>query len=1017
MLYKKSVVLIFSVLTLVSSLMNGTVLGADLRFLSGHVPAAVARLSPVGSLAATNQIRLAIGLSLRDPAGLNEFLARLYDPASPDYRKYLTPEEFTTRFGPTERDYEAVKEFAQANGLTVLQTQGNRLVLDVAGPAAAVETALHIRLQTYQHPTEARRFFAPDTEPSVPADLRVADIQGLSDFSKPHSYLKKAMATSAPKDGTGFGGAYMGDDFRNAYAAGTTLTGAGQMVGLLQFDGYYPSDIAAYVADAGGTRANIVVQRVLLDGYDGTPTSAGNPEVSLDIEMAMAMAPGLDKIVVFEAGPNGYPNDVLDAMVQNSAVKNLSSSWGWSGGPDSTTDEIFQEMAAQGQSYFTAAGDSCAFTPGANSVNGLDNPNNENAPTSSPYVTAVGGTTLSMNGSGSSFASETVWNWGGGVGSSGGISSGYAIPGWQAGISMAANKGSTTYRNVPNVALTADNVAVYYGNGGNGYFGGTSCAAPLWAGFMALVNQQAASQGNSPAGLINPAVYAIGKGQNTNYSYAACFHDTTTGNNFSSDSPGNYSAVAGYDLCTGWGTPNGVSLISALSGSNNSSVSTTNSSGGSTNNGTASVAILGISPGTGFTFSGWAGGPFAPTSEIFQLTNGSTSGGNWSLVSTSAWLTVQTTNGTLAGNSTIGVGVTLSPAAKALTMGSYSTSLGFANLSANAIQSIPVTLQVVQPISLSPVQGFTAAGLTGGTFTPASQVFVITNFSGSTMNWSLVNTSSWLSVSAVGGSLKAGGSTVLTVSLSSSARSLKAAVYNANIRFNSTAGLIAVVPFTLAITAPVLQNGGFETGTLAGWTKTANSTVLVIRGNPSFVHSGIYGAQLGPSSSAGYLSQAANTVSGQTYLLSLWLRNYNGRVPNWFQVRWNGAPMFVLTNFANKNWTNLQFLVTAASGTSVLQLAFQGSQDALGLDDVSMTPVANASIKLAARKSDDFQLVWNTSTGVVYQAQYKTNLSQLDWINLGISTPANTATLTTTDTNALQSSPQRFYRLLALPAP
>jgi hypothetical protein len=125
----------------------------------------------------------------------------------------------------------------------------------------------------------------------------------------------------------------------------------------------------------------------------------------------------------------------------------------------------------------------------------------------------------------------------------------------------------------------------------------------------------------------------------------------------------------------------------------------------------------------------------------------------------------------------------------------------------------------------------------------------------------------------------------------------------------------------------------------------------------------------------------------------------------------------MLTNFANKNWTNLQFLVTAASGTSVLQLAFQGSQDALGLDDVSMTPVANASIKLAARKSDDFQLVWNTSTGVVYQAQYKTNLSQLDWINLGISTPANTATLTTTDTNALQSSPQRFYRLLALPAP
>ncbi|HEX4348846.1 MAG TPA: protease pro-enzyme activation domain-containing protein, partial [Verrucomicrobiae bacterium] len=409
---KRPMVLISGVLALVSALVNCSAFGADLKTLPGHVPVVVSQLNPLGPLESTNQMRLAIGISLRDPAGLEKFLTQLYDPASTNFHKYLTTGEFTARFGPTEQDYEAVIHYARANGLEVVQSHSNRLVLDVVGPAAAVESALHVQLHRYQHPTEGRQFFAPDVEPSVASGLPVADVQGLSDFSKPHPHLIQASATNLPKGGSGFGGAYMGDDFRNAYAAGSAMTGAGQMVGLLQFDGYYASDIATYAASAGGGRQNIAVQAVLLDGYNGQPTSSGNPEVSLDIEMSMAMAPGLAKIVVFEAGPNGYPNDVLNAMAQNSAVKNLSSSWGWSGGPSATTDNIFKAMAAQGQSFFNASGDSCAFTSGVNSENGVDNPNDENAPSSSPYATMVGGTTLSMSGTG--FSSETVWNWGGG---------------------------------------------------------------------------------------------------------------------------------------------------------------------------------------------------------------------------------------------------------------------------------------------------------------------------------------------------------------------------------------------------------------------------------------------------------------------------------------------------------------------------------------------------------------------------------------------------------------------------
>jgi hypothetical protein len=239
-------------------------------------------------------------------------------------------------------------------------------------------------------------------------------------------------------------------------------------------------------------------------------------------------------------------------MANDNLSKQLSCSWG-GGGPDATSEQIFQQMASQGQSFFNATGDSDAFT-GPISF-----------PSDSTNITQVGGTTLTT-GTGATYTSETVWNWGrqGGsyVGSSGGVSTYYAIPFYQLGLDMSANLGSTTMRNVPDVALTGDNVYVVYNNGSTGIFGGTSCAAPLWAGFTALVNQQAAAAGRAAVGFLNPALYTIGKSA----SYTSCFHDTTTGNNFWRKSPSKFPAVTGYDLCTGWGTPNGTNLINALAG-------------------------------------------------------------------------------------------------------------------------------------------------------------------------------------------------------------------------------------------------------------------------------------------------------------------------------------------------------------------------------------------------------------------------------------------------------------------
>ncbi len=512
-----------------------------------HLPAAVARLTPLGNLPGAQNLNLAISLPLRNQAELDLLLQQLYDPASPNYRHYLSPAQFTERFGPTEADYQALMDFAKSNGLTVTVTHPNRLVLDVEGPVTAIQKAFHLTLRVYRHPRETRDFYAPDVEPSVDFAVPILHVSGLNNYSLPHPNAQLrpagASAKATPKSGSAPGGSYWGNDFRAAYVPGTSLTGAGQSVGLLQFDGYYASDISAYESQAG--LPNVPLTVVAVDGGVRRPGS-GSSEVSLDIEMTISMAPGLARVYVYEA-PNPSPwVDLLSRMANDNLAKQLSCSWG-GGSPDPASEQIFQQMAAQGQSFFNASGDSDAFT-GA-----ID------FPSDSPNITQVGGTTLTT-GTGAAYSSETVWNWGGGEGSSGGVSTYFAIPSYQQGISMSANRGSTTMRNVPDVALTADNVYVIYGNGSTATFGGTSCAAPLWAGFTALLNQQAEAGGLSPVGFLNPALYSLGRGAN----YAAAFHDTTTGNNFSSSSPTKYAAVAGYDLCTGWGTPKGLGLINAL---------------------------------------------------------------------------------------------------------------------------------------------------------------------------------------------------------------------------------------------------------------------------------------------------------------------------------------------------------------------------------------------------------------------------------------------------------------------
>ncbi len=512
-------------------------------------------------------MKLAIGLAPRDEPGLDAFIQELYDPASTNYRHYLAPEQFTERFGPSEQDYKTLIAYAKASRLNVTRQYSNRVVLDVEGAVTDIEKTLHITMRTYQHPNETRTFFAPDADPSFDLGVRLLHIGGLDNYTRPHPKHKRhplnPSAKATPK-GSAPDGQLWGNDFRDAYVPGTTLTGAGQSLGLLEFEGYYPKDITDYENAIGMSAANrpqLVI--VSLDG-GATPQDGGDngEECSLDIELAVAMAPGLSSIYVFEDGSaltsNGPFDDIFESMVTNTSVLQFSCSWGGSTAQDPTSEVLFKQMAAQGQSFYDASGDGGAF------VGPVE------FPSDSPSITQVGGTTMT-DGSGPShpWESEVVWDPESGpnvsaedaASSSGGISTYYAIPSWQTNISMKANLGSTNWRNTPDVAANADNCYIYSDDGeASGGWGGTSCAAPLWAGLTALMNQQAAATGVAPVGFLNPTLYALASGPN----YANFFHDITSGNNTWRESPTQFYAVPGYDLCTGLGTINGTNLINAV---------------------------------------------------------------------------------------------------------------------------------------------------------------------------------------------------------------------------------------------------------------------------------------------------------------------------------------------------------------------------------------------------------------------------------------------------------------------
>ena len=526
--------------------------------LNGQAPS-------VGRLPATQSMHLDVVLPLRNQSELDNFLRQLSDPTSGMYRRFLTVPEFTEKFGPTQQDYDAVVRFAKANGFTVTGGSRDGMEVQIVGPVSAVEKAFHVTMGTYQHPTEGRTFYAPDREPTVDLPFPLWHVSGLDNFSLPHPlYVKKSdyaaargidanKVVSHATTGSGPSASFLGSDMRAAYYGGTALTGAGQNLGLFEFLGTDLADLTTYYKNVGQTN-NVPIT---LLSTDGTATScvdtrAGgdcdDTEQTLDMTQALGMAPGLSSLVVYIGSVD---TAIISAMTTHSPLPTtIGCSWGWTPADPSTLNPFFQKMAAQGQNFFAASGDSSTWSS-----------KNEAWPADNAFIVSVGGTDLTTASAGGAWKSETAW-----VDSGGGISpDSIAIPSWQqlSGVINSSNKGSTTLRNGPDVSANANftfYVCADQTTCTANEFGGTSFAAPMWAGYVALANQQLANNGEATLGFINPTIYA----QNITSSYATDFHDITSGTS------GSFSSETGYDLVTGWGSPNGVGLINALAGGGSS---------------------------------------------------------------------------------------------------------------------------------------------------------------------------------------------------------------------------------------------------------------------------------------------------------------------------------------------------------------------------------------------------------------------------------------------------------------
>ena len=534
----------------------------------------------LGDIHGENILPFIVALPIPNQAELNQFLEDLYNPSHSSYKKYLKPQEFYSKFSPQDQHINVVRTFLENSNLQIESISENNFLIYVRGKVKHINKAFNCTMGHYLHSDLGYVYKSPDVSPKH--NKQILTVYGLdnSTLIRRHSKVDIIKESSSPfinRESTA-GAIFfplVPAEIKNMYNIPTDLKGAGQTFALVEYDNFLDSDIIDYAKFfnlsspkferkiSNATHEECCQNTCFVCGTLSPPLVPGNnsAEVTLDIEIVLAIAPEANVLVYI--GANTDTVTVLNAIAQDNLATVVSTSWGFSEAEIDVAfatleNQVFQQMAAQGQSFFAAAGDSGAFSDPLSPLTPvISDP-------SQPTVTVVGGTSVSLDASGS-IQSETTWNNGISpvtglfVGGGGGISLIWSLPSYQNGLASFSNQGSSTSRMVPDVSLNADPNTGYVIllNGTFYEVGGTSVSTPIWGAFITLTNELITKQGLPVAGSINNFIYELGKGN----LYRQVLNDINDDSN-----NGNYFAVTGYDLATGWGSLNGKNLLLTFNG-------------------------------------------------------------------------------------------------------------------------------------------------------------------------------------------------------------------------------------------------------------------------------------------------------------------------------------------------------------------------------------------------------------------------------------------------------------------
>ncbi len=586
---------------------HATATNTPVSFPTAHP--AILKQSHVNGLANMQQrLSLTIGLRVPNQAALTRYVEDISHPDSVNYHRYLTPAQYEGAFSPTKAMYSSVEQYLQTAGFTITHTYTHRLLIAFSGTVAQVQRTFGVTIQNYTAPS-GYHYYANVADPQLPAWFAnaVQSFTGLNDAVRfQHPPLHKAAVDKAHP--ASLQPACLANDTTGSYLSPTQMAtayglsdlynagyhGEGQTIALFELATFSMSDITAYTSCYGHSHTPI---QTVVTGSSAVVSDGGMQEVELDAQVVLSAAPQLGKLVIYEAGNNSADYLTEWAQIVQDAVPVVSTSWGTCEldiDPSEAQQEniLFMAAVAQGQSILAASGDSgsagCAFDQSGNGTS----PSlalSAGDPGAQPFVTSVGGTTLTVNNT-AAHTGETTWNnlpdatrqYTGGA-SGGGISKYWAAPVWQSApgvrnsstsaIPCSAPSGGFC-RETPDVSLNADPTS-------NSYLtyctptqagcdaarpwstvGGTSAAAPMWAALVALANQMSLKQGGFNLGFVNPLLYQIAS---DSAKYAASFHDIIAGNNdYNSNNHALYPATNNYDMATGLGSYKAFTLATNL---------------------------------------------------------------------------------------------------------------------------------------------------------------------------------------------------------------------------------------------------------------------------------------------------------------------------------------------------------------------------------------------------------------------------------------------------------------------